>query len=174
MANLDMKATGERIKELMKFNGLSVTDLQQILGFSCPQSIYKWFRGESYPTINHIYDLSILFDVPIEDLLRTESEEVEVDGEVLERKNIEEQVLENPTRFLSFLERRVPDIQVALNTFSRSLDVIIGEAVGKYCAAERATYDIKNVASYKNTNKLISQLLDQTISEYVKVKKLDL
>ena len=50
-------------------NGYKVTDLQDYLDLACPQSIYKWYRGESLPSINHLYNLSVLYGVKMEELL---------------------------------------------------------------------------------------------------------
>ncbi|MBR2909278.1 MAG: hypothetical protein IKC11_02900 [Clostridia bacterium] len=38
---IDMKATGERIKQLRIKNGYSVAQLQKIFGFEYPQTIYN-------------------------------------------------------------------------------------------------------------------------------------
>ena len=39
---VDMKLTGQNITALREQRGLSVRDLQDLLGFATPQSIYKW------------------------------------------------------------------------------------------------------------------------------------
>ena len=66
---LDPLKTGEHIKSLMEQRLMTVRDLQEALGLSCPQTIYRWFRGLSVPSIDHLYSLSRLFEIPIDDLL---------------------------------------------------------------------------------------------------------
>ena len=46
---IDFKATGQNIKTLRKSAGISVRDLQAVLGFTNPQAIYKWQNGDSLP-----------------------------------------------------------------------------------------------------------------------------
>ena len=62
-------ATGENIMRLRKLRGLSVRDLQNWFGFEEPQAIYKWQKGKSLPTIDNLYALGALLDVPMEDIL---------------------------------------------------------------------------------------------------------
>ena len=67
--NIDMKATGRHIRSLIMKAGYSVGDIQKILGLSCPQPVYRWFQGRVLPTIDHLYKLSILLEVHMENLL---------------------------------------------------------------------------------------------------------
>ena len=55
---VDMKLTGQNIAALREQRGLSVRDLQNLLGFATPQSIYKWQRGETIPTIENLVALA--------------------------------------------------------------------------------------------------------------------
>ena len=48
---IDLRATGQNIKNLRVAAGISVRDLQNILGFTNPQAIYKWENGDSMLTI---------------------------------------------------------------------------------------------------------------------------
>ena len=66
---VDMKLTGRNISVLRERRGISVRDLQDLLGFSTPQSIYKWQRGETLPTVDNLAVLSALFGVKIDDIL---------------------------------------------------------------------------------------------------------
>ena len=61
--------TGENIKFLMRSSDLSVKAIQEILGFSTPQAVYKWFRGQSLPTIDNLVILADLFGCTIDDIL---------------------------------------------------------------------------------------------------------
>ena len=63
---IDPIATGENIMRLRKAKGLSVRDLQSWFGFEEPQAIYKWQKGKSLPTVDNLYALGALLDVPME------------------------------------------------------------------------------------------------------------
>ena len=43
--NIDMKKTGLLLKETIEKTGYTVKDIQNILHLSCPQPIYRWFKG---------------------------------------------------------------------------------------------------------------------------------
>ena len=66
---IDLVETGKNITRLMKLNGISVKDLQEIFGFEHPQAIYKWKRGECLPTIDNLIILSHIFKTPIDEIL---------------------------------------------------------------------------------------------------------
>ena len=66
---IDMIATGMNITRLRINAGLTVRDLQDIFGFSTPQAIYKWQRGDAMPTLDNILVLAAVFGVTIDDIL---------------------------------------------------------------------------------------------------------
>jgi transcriptional regulator with XRE-family HTH domain len=66
---IDPVATGENIVRLRKERGMTVRDLQMWFGFEEPRAIYKWQQGQTLPTIDNLYALSALLDVPMEDIL---------------------------------------------------------------------------------------------------------
>lgn len=66
---IDLAATGENILRLRKEKGLSVRDIQGYFGFEEPQAIYKWQKGKSLPTVDNLYALSALLEVPMEAIL---------------------------------------------------------------------------------------------------------
>ena len=69
---VDMKLTGKNIAALRKQRGISVRELQEMLGFATPQSIYKWQRGETLPTIENLILLSCIFSVPVDEIIASE------------------------------------------------------------------------------------------------------
>lgn len=71
--NIDMQRTGALIKKKVEGAGYTVRDLQEKLMLSCPQPIYRWFKGKILPSINHLYVLSQLLHVHMEDLLVPEN-----------------------------------------------------------------------------------------------------
>ena len=66
---IDLEATGQNIVRLRKARNLSVRDLQNWFGFEEPQAIYKWQKGKSLPTVDNLYALGALLDVPLEEIL---------------------------------------------------------------------------------------------------------
>ena len=66
---IDPVATGQNILRLRKERGMTVRDLQSYFGFEVPQAIYKWQNGQSLPTVDNLYALSTLLDVPMNEIL---------------------------------------------------------------------------------------------------------
>ena len=66
---IDLKATGENIVRLRKTKGLSVKELQNYFGFEQPQAIYKWQWGECLPSVDNLFALSKILDVPMQEIL---------------------------------------------------------------------------------------------------------
>ena len=66
---IDMTATGSNITRMRKDAGLTVKDLQDIFGFSTPQAIYKWQRGDAMPTIDNLIVLAAVFSVPLDQIV---------------------------------------------------------------------------------------------------------
>lgn len=66
---IDLSATGKNIIRLRQARGLSVRDVQAYFGFEEPQAIYKWQQGKSLPTVDNLYALSNLLEVPMNDIL---------------------------------------------------------------------------------------------------------
>ena len=66
---IDAEATGVNIRKLRIEKGLTVRDLQNYFGFEEPQAIYKWQRGESLPSVDNLYALGSLLEVPLEEIL---------------------------------------------------------------------------------------------------------
>jgi transcriptional regulator with XRE-family HTH domain len=71
---IDLRATGRNIKSLRVAAGISVRDLQSILGFTNPQAIYKWQNGDSMPTIDNLVILAAVLGVTIDEILVTDGE----------------------------------------------------------------------------------------------------
>ena len=69
---VDMKLTGQNIASLRTQRGISVRDLQLMLGFTTPQSIYKWPRGETLPTIENLAALACILGVTIDAIVAVE------------------------------------------------------------------------------------------------------
>ena len=68
---VNMERRGQNIASLRRQHGMSVRQLQDRMGFSTPQAIYKWQHGESLPTVDNLVALSAIFAVPIDAILIT-------------------------------------------------------------------------------------------------------
>ena len=66
---IDLVKTGNNIKSILAQNNISVSQLQDILGFTSPQAIYKWFWGQSLPSIDNLVILASILHISIEDIL---------------------------------------------------------------------------------------------------------
>ena len=74
--SINSEKTGTNLKSLFKNNGYSVRDIQSVMGFENPQSIYKWLSGRSLPSLDNLVILSKVLHTTIEDILV-------VDGDVV-------------------------------------------------------------------------------------------
>jgi len=54
MPVIDVKATGNNIKNIIKSKGFKISDVQSRCGFNTPQAIFKWMRGDAVPTIDNL------------------------------------------------------------------------------------------------------------------------
>ncbi len=66
---VNMAATGRNINMLRMRAGMTVHDVQSIMGFNTPQAIYKWLRGESLPTIDNMVILAAIFHVALDEII---------------------------------------------------------------------------------------------------------
>ena len=66
---IDPAATGRNIVRLRKQKGLTVRDLQAWFRFDEPRAIYKWQKGQSLPTVDNLYALSALLEVPMDSII---------------------------------------------------------------------------------------------------------
>ena len=78
---IDLTATGQNIKNLRVAAGISVRDLQNILGFTNPQAIYKWQNGDTMPSIDNLVILAAVLGVTVDEILVTD-DDTPGDGEV--------------------------------------------------------------------------------------------
>ncbi|MCR5214443.1 MAG: helix-turn-helix domain-containing protein [Eubacterium sp.] len=67
--NFDLKKTGDNIKRLREENSMNVKKVADKCGFQNPQSVYKWERGETLPSIDNLLVLAKIFDTSVEDIL---------------------------------------------------------------------------------------------------------
>lgn len=66
---INRRETGVNLRRIMDQRQLSVKDVQESLELESIQSIYHWLNGVSLPTIDNLYALSELFQLPMDDLI---------------------------------------------------------------------------------------------------------
>ena len=63
-----------RIRQMMADRGITVAQLQDWLEIDSPQAVYKWLHGVNLPSVSHLYGLSQILGVTIEEILAVEEE----------------------------------------------------------------------------------------------------
>ena len=66
---IDLSATGQNIARLRIEAGMSVKDLQDIVGFANPQAIYKWQNGLCLPTLDNLVILAAALGVSLDEII---------------------------------------------------------------------------------------------------------
>ena len=67
--NIDMQQTGIKLKRIIESAGFTPRMIQEYLHLSCVQPIYRWYKGLILPSVDHLFMLSELLNVHMEDLL---------------------------------------------------------------------------------------------------------
>lgn len=67
---INKQETGVNLHRIMDMRGITPKDVQEYLGLGCVQSVYRWIDGVNMPTIDNLYALSELFQVPIDAIVR--------------------------------------------------------------------------------------------------------
>lgn len=68
-SNIDMQQTGKKLKHMIESAGYTPRIIQDYLQLSCVQPIYRWYKGKILPSVDHLFMLSELLNVHMEDLL---------------------------------------------------------------------------------------------------------
>ena len=66
---INKRETGINLRRIMDRQGISARDVQEYLGLGCVQSVYRWLDGHSMPTVDNLYALSEMFQIPIDALV---------------------------------------------------------------------------------------------------------
>ena len=78
---IDLVATGNNIRRLLLERGMTVKDLQMYFGFEEPRAIYKWQKGETLPSVDNLYALGKVFEVPMDQILIPVKSKLNIYGE---------------------------------------------------------------------------------------------
>ena len=66
---IDRVQTGKNIRRFRQSRGLSVMDVSELFGGLARNSIYKWERGDTLPSIDNLYSLAWVFGVSLDELV---------------------------------------------------------------------------------------------------------
>ena len=72
--NIDMKQTGIRLKSMLEAGGYTPRMIQEYLHLSCVQPVYRWYKGLILPSVDHLFMLSELLNVHMEEFLVKKNE----------------------------------------------------------------------------------------------------
>ena len=67
---INKRETGVNLRRIMDMRGITPKDVQEYLELGCVQSVYRWTDGVNMPTIDNLYALSELLQVPIDAIVR--------------------------------------------------------------------------------------------------------
>lgn len=67
---INKQETSVNLRRIMDMRGITPKDVQEYLGLGCVQSVYRWIDGVNMPTIDNLYALSELLQVPIDAIVR--------------------------------------------------------------------------------------------------------
>ena len=90
--SIDIIETGKYLKNLAQRHGYSVKDIQQYLGLSCPQPVYRWYKGVILPSVDNLLKLSELYQVHMEALLVKVESVLKYDIEKTKQSDFEERI----------------------------------------------------------------------------------
>ena len=63
---INKRETGINLRRIMDMRRITPKDVQEYLGLGCVQSVYRWLDGINMPTIDNLYALSEMFQMPID------------------------------------------------------------------------------------------------------------
>ena len=66
---INKRDTGINLRRIMDRLGISARDVQEYLGLGYVQSVYRWLDGHSMPTVDNLYALSELFQMPMDEIV---------------------------------------------------------------------------------------------------------
>jgi len=87
-----MIETGKRLKKFAQKSGYSVKDIQKYLGLSCPQPVYRWYKGVILPSVDNLLRLSELYQVHMEELLVKTGYILNYDVDKIKKDDFEERI----------------------------------------------------------------------------------
>lgn len=66
---INLRETGVNLHRIMDKRGITPNDIKEFLNLGTVQSVYNWCNGLNMPTIDNLYALSQLLQVPIDEII---------------------------------------------------------------------------------------------------------
>ena len=79
---INLRKTGENITRMRKEAGITVRELQLMLGFTNPQAIYSWQNGRCLPTVDNLIILASILGTTIDEIISVEEDDYEDTDEI--------------------------------------------------------------------------------------------
>lgn len=111
---------GENLQNLRKQKRMSQEQLAEKVDVS-RQSVSKWERGESYPTMNNIIALCDIFHCKLNDL---------VYEEITDFNSLDEEIIMNAVKFKIEKQRKIRGLSKAIYVIARICQIVVGIAGG--------------------------------------------
>jgi len=81
---INKRETGVNLRRIMDRRGVTVKDVKEYLHLTSVQSVYNWCSGLNMPTIDNLYALSQLLQVPIDAIVCGNRKSIMTEPVVLE------------------------------------------------------------------------------------------
>jgi len=81
---INKRETGVNLRRIMDRRGVTVKDVKEYLHLTSVQSVYNWCSGLNMPTIDNLYALSQLLNVPIDAIVCGNRKPIMAEPAVLE------------------------------------------------------------------------------------------
>ena len=66
---INLRETGVNLHRIMDKRGITPKDIKEFLNLGSIQTVYNWFNGQNLPTVDHLYALSQLLQVSIDEII---------------------------------------------------------------------------------------------------------
>ena len=66
---INLRATGVNLQRIMDKRGIVPKDIKELLNLGSIQTVYNWCNGLNMPTVDNLYALSQLLQVPIDEII---------------------------------------------------------------------------------------------------------
>ena len=66
---INLRETGVNLHRIMDKRGITPKDIKKFLNLGSIQTVYNWCNGLNMPTVDNLYALSQLFQVPIDEII---------------------------------------------------------------------------------------------------------
>ena len=66
---INLRETGVNLRRIMDKRGITPKDIKEFLNLGSIQTVYNWCNGLNMPTVDNLYALSQLLQVPIDEII---------------------------------------------------------------------------------------------------------